>query len=531
MSMKNPNKYSSYFLRTQSHIINGEKFIPYDSFREKPKKRNRSSTKSKKKYSKKIDNYSSIYKSAKNNKNKNDKVRPSSYRGIDLNKVSGFSNSKNKLNNSSKIPQKKNHIISREKKIENEDNRDNEIDSKENNIQNEYKNFGDSYNTNNIILKNKPNLNFNYYNEDNNPIYNKYNKDYFLNNNQDYQNYQNCIIQKEKNKNYDLNNNINKFLNEKFNQNKNKILLNSLINEQQYQNTLPSNIPENEIINNPGESMSFTPIENLINKNKNIYQNKNELNKKNNNSKFDIYYKINKLKNEILSTDINKKTNYKTYSNFKNNNKKTYPYEDNNNLTNKENIYIKINSNDNDNYFNYYPNNNKLNNDFELKENNASKCSLKNNNDTFVSYRKNNETLPCKYLLKSVFELNSTNNYINSFSPKNRINNLTFTNYNFNYDNTFEQKQKLNQEAHNFFGIQMNGNRLNQLLKSIPSHKKENIIHHYKTNNEFLNLYKDKKKEKKNIKNNNKILIWNNHNNYKDEELNKVMPPNIINYK
>ena len=64
----------------------------------------------------------------------------------------------------------------------------------------------------------------------------------------------------------------------------------------------------------------------------------------------------------------------------------------------------------------------------------------------------------------------------------------------------------------------MNGNRLNQLLKSIPSHKKENLIHNYKNNNEFSKLYRDKKKEKQYIKNN-------------KEELNKVMPPNIINYE
>ena len=76
----------------------------------------------------------------------------------------------------------------------------------------------------------------------------------------------------------------------------------------------------------------------------------------------------------------------------------------------------------------------------------------------------------------------------------------------------------------------MDGNRLNQLLKSIPSHKKENLIHNYKNNNELSKLYKDKKKEKY-IKSNNKILIWKKQNDCNEEELNKVMPPNIINYK
>ena len=48
----------------------------------------------------------------------------------------------------------------------------------------------------------------------------------------------------------------------------------------------------------------------------------------------------------------------------------------------------------------------------------------------------------------------------------------------------------------------------------------------------FINYIRIRKMKKKHINNNNnKIFIWNKQNNYNEEELNKVMPPNIINYK
>ena len=41
MSSKVPKKEQSYFLRTQSSILKGEKFIPFSSLREKVKKKNK----------------------------------------------------------------------------------------------------------------------------------------------------------------------------------------------------------------------------------------------------------------------------------------------------------------------------------------------------------------------------------------------------------------------------------------------------------------------------------------------------------
>ena len=289
----------------------------------------------------------------------------------------------------------------------------------------------------------------------------------------------------------------------------------------------------------------MTPIDNLTNKNKNVFQNKKELNEKNDKSNLNVInLKIDKLKNEILKD--NSSTNY----NYQNKNKKTYyNYQNytNNCNYNKDNIRnkeesncIKINENTynndfkNNNYLTYELNNRinyTLNNDFELKENFISKCNNKGPllkiNDYNEKYWTNNNSQPLKDLLKSVFEKNSTNNFMKSFSPKIAVNRTFNNNYYFDYDNNNINKKK-NHEIHNYFGIQMNGNRLDQLLKDIPKHKKESKMQKY---NCFVlsKLNKDKKFDNGCFRNN-KALFLKKTNTYNEEDLIQIMPANIITY-
>ena len=549
MSSKHHKTKSSYFLRTQSRILNGENLTPFNAFnsfnsymsiaQKKNKHKNKTSSKNKKKDSKKIFNNSLTgNKQTKIKKFIND-IEPSSYRGIDLNKVSGSSHSPNKLNISTKNFQQKKHYTNGDKNIGNKNN--NEINEKQNVLLDEYNYIKKPY-SEKIYLDNSYNLNNNNINSNNekniynvNQICSKYKNDFYLrhndipiNNNKYDENYhlnKDIILKKEYIESY---------------KNKNKIINNNF--DQQYQNSLPSNIPENEILNYPGESMSITNMDNFIKKNNN-YLNKNSINEtKRNSKKNDIYYKINKLKNEIECSNINKPNN---------DTQLTYNYNGNNFNTNLANInkenysnnIINKLENSTNNYNFTYQINNKMNNDCELNEN-KTKIGLNtcSNNDFFLLnnkqynqyneiYAKNNEILSNKIFINSLSDFNSTNNFMRSFSPKNRLYNRNFTNENlyFDYDNTYNPKNY--SEAHDFFGIHMNGNRLEQLLKTIPRHKKENQIQKYNNNIYALSkLNKEKENEKKNVnKSFNNICILNNDKNY-NEEIDNVMPPNIINY-
>ena len=359
----------------------------------------------------------------------------------------------------------------------------------------------------------------------NNQLYSKHKNDYYLNNN-DLE-----INNSKYSRTYYLNNDNNL---KPTNFDSYKMRNKSYVNEIQYQNSIPSNIPENEIIKNPRESMSIMNMD-LINKNNSIILNKNSRNE----SK--IFSKINKLKNEIISPDINNNNIYNKSFNCQNNNKTmTYSYNEknfhnNNNLTNinKENypnnIYNKQ-ENDINNYNCNYQINNKVNNDLELNKSIATlnnNFSLLKNNQFNATLTKNKDNLSTKILLNALSDFNSTNNFMRTFSPKNKLFFGDFNNNTFNYENSFNPKKNL--EAHNFFGIQVTGNRLEQLLKSIPRHKKDNQIQNYNNNYALHKLYKDKKIEKKSNKYKSNIYILNEKT--INEELTNVMPPNKINYE
>ena len=100
---------NSYFLRTQSTLINGEKIIPFNSLYSKSKHKSNSLSKSKKKINtpkKMHKNYTTNTKSAKakryinqkSQKENNKYMTTSNLGGIDLNRISGSSHSSNHLN-------------------------------------------------------------------------------------------------------------------------------------------------------------------------------------------------------------------------------------------------------------------------------------------------------------------------------------------------------------------------------------------------------------------------------------------------
>ena len=105
-----------------------------------------------------------------------------------------------------------------------------------------------------------------------------------------------------------------------------------------------------------------------------------------------------------------------------------------------------------------------------------------------------------------------------------KYNNKSFNNYYFKYDNEYKNMQ--NTEMNDFFGIRK-VNRLEELLKSVPRHKKENTKNN--SYNELLKLYKNKKNENKTVKKKMGINLFYNKRKSLNQELHKIMPPNMIN--
>ena len=521
MSYKKPTKEESYFLRTQSSILKGEKFIPFSSLREKAKNKNKLSINKKKNKKKRTLTENKSIKHKKNIKDKNTGSY-SSFRGINLNKVSGYFHSPKKLDIFSKTFQNKENKEMRNFK-------EKEIDEKENKMIND-NNYINRYHQK-LNLNYNENLNNNEF-EKNTQIENKnhnYNENYYLNRNEDC-NYIDIYNYRYNNKN-NLNNKDNNNLKEEIlSQNKGC----NNINEQ-YLPSLPTNIPENEIIKYPDESMpmDFNQVD-IFNKNNYINNNSNKNNLKErfiNPRLNDVFFKIKKFEFK----DNGKNNNINIYNKYLDNNKGIAYY-----YNNKENYREKILNNENINLHNRnyqnnlndlkknfltYQINSKIKNDLDINENNKEITPLENN---FVFTKENRElnentwTYPSKYLLRPIFDLNSTNNFIKDFSIK-RHNNKSNNNYYFNYNTYYANNQDI--EAQNFFGIKPNENRLEQLLKSIPTHKNAQKNNY----NGLLQLYKNKNNEKINDKNGiNNNIFFKKRKSF-SHEIHKIMPPNMIN--
>ena len=542
----NRNKHT-YQLRGLSSIINGEQIIPFNTYKAIS---NRSEN------SKKIRNLSEGSKNSKKKKVIQKFILTNRGKGLDLDKVCGSSHPSRKNLNIyiNKFPKKnereeaKNDFVNEnmENDICNIQKNDNyEITDKDNYMHNTYtqKPF-----SNNTIY---PNYNIN----NNNDINYISRKDEFLNtigNNID------CINSNQRN--YFRKNNIETYNNEQENCNLKNILKKEFIlgnerkmnnepicnynynciNEQQYQSSLPSNIPLNEILNTPGESISITAIDNLVNKNK-ISENKENYNFN------DIYYRINEYKNKYKNNARNNANCIDKYNNninnsfnkCRNNKNVRYYYEENNknkssinnnnvlipNLINKENYYNnKINKCSVNNINNYLTPNRDIisrNNDFRLK---IKKKMTSLNSNSFTKSNYSNETgintsRPSKFFLKSVFDYSSTKDFMRTFSPRNSK--QTFTEFTFN--ETYRPNKRL--VEHNFFGIQKDEKRIDQLLKKVPRHSKEEINKKF-SNYSMYKLFKDRSEKMKNKRINNFLILTKTKNYNVDNDT--VMPPNKI---
>ena len=377
------------------------------------------------------------------------------------------------------------------------------------------------------INKNYIKINYNYYSDFGSPIT-------IINNNEN---------------NYNLNNLLKKeYLAINPSQNMNKKNYNN-VNQFIHENSLSFNIKDNEILNPPIESISNTRISNLINsKNNNkgnFFDNKenynynyndnnlgiNEYSNKYNSNKLNYDYDFLKdyddiFNNKINNHSYNKKSQIIFEENYDNNQKnKNY---NNSNINNRIDVPKIINKkNDSNNISkilvrNNTQINNKLNNFYSLKK---SKTINTFHNSSFLKNNYFDETsgknISDKYLFKSIFDYNSKNNLMRTFSPKS--NKERFTNY--YYNKTFKSNLKLTR--HSNFGLKKDQNLLGQLLQKIIKQKKENK--HKNSNHTLYKFYKDK-----NEKNINKII---------DNFLNKakikynksdnrtVLPPNQFNFK
>lgn len=476
MSIKNQRNYmiNTYNLRQYSRILRGEKFIPLNSLRTKTNLKKEIIPKKKKNNS--LSTRDKILK----NKGIENGNTSSSLRGIELNKVFRYSNS----------PRRFTYTIN------------------------------GNYPNENILDKNnyfsyRPNENENRNNFEDNYCIKEPNKKPFSNNLnlKDSIDFKNTLDLKNLLKEEYINGADKPIKNE---------LINNYINEQQYQNSLPSKILDNEIVSNPRESVTFEALDYLVNRNKNKFNRNSD--KKNLNSTYNVN-KNKYPKNKVITF----------YEKFIKNNDNTI----NNKYINRNKIISNIINKNNIPITEKYltsPATNRLkkNKDFESKINKTI-VSLNNNtikNNHFNETFRRNNTMTSKFFLKPNFDEISTNIFMQTFTPRKSKRFLTEFNYSDNEDNNKEDiiddktKQYLN--TCNFLGIEKDGNRLNQLLKTIPRHSKQNKFEKYNRNIALLKFCKDKEKQNKNTykKNNNLYILT--QPKYFNDEFEDIMPPNKL---
>ena len=99
-------------------------------------------------------------------------------------------------------------------------------------------------------------------------------------------------------------------------------------------------------------------------------------------------------------------------------------------------------------------------------------------------------------------------NDFNTFSPlKQKRKNIFFSKFDFNNNNN-EKEKDVRQTPRNFYNIQKSENNLEQMLKTIPTHKKDK-----EKNNKKFEIY---------------TLTQNKSRKKTFEEINSIMPPNIL---
>ena len=354
----------------------------------------------------------------------------------------------------------------------------------------------------------------------------------------------------------------NEFLTKKERRIKNEILIKNYINNNSNINSPPISTQSNEenITNRSNKNNKVEIKDSILSKTKEllknikndksnilnnfITQNNTDSNENNDaliteNSKFNSYNQNNTNLN--YKKDINNKTdnynyndNYKLISNRPSNNKVVY--NNNESKDNTMNLIIsrkkEINDNDIENDKDF----------INLQMNNKRNSFFNNNNmfnnksfriyDGFSNKANASSFLPSKYFLKSVFDQNYTNNFVNELLPQWKKNNKNANLSNFNFDNLDNLKIEKNKDGpKSYFNIQKNEeNKLDKLLKAIPCHKKEE---EFKYSNSFI-LPKYNKSlisgnRNKNKNKNADISQASRSNNYKGINENEgIMPANLL---
>ena len=441
-------KQSSYFLRTQSTILNGENKSNTNSLRYnvigdkcRSNKKYLSAGNNRKKNKKYI---------SKDKNQKNKKITKKKYAGIDLEKVSGAShmnNNKNKnLKYKNKIPVRKSlnyyEYLSKKNKKEEEKNINNDNEKFEKVIYkpNNYSPFHQLIS--NIRDKNKTN---NYI-----PRNNDYNLNKFL-----------------------INSHSNRYNTNPSNQkNSSKFEENSKNN--QYFSSYRKNLKEKDLITN--------------NINNNPRVNTYLYNDNNNESKFTYTYNTNQINNNNKSLYLNENINDNEIINKRiilmnqiKNITKANPYINNNNEEEK----TKINKNQN------------INKSHSLNRH-YNTC----NNAIYTP-------LPYKSFLKSIFDQNYTNKFVNDFNK-----NSSHKNNNNTFDYNKNKRSKMTPKG--FFEFDDDEKKLKKMLENIPRHLKEKN----KSEIHFVNNLNENKRNIKNKSNENDKNIF--------KQINYVMPPNKL---
>ena len=555
MSSKNQNKRNTYFLMTQSTIIKGEKSIPFYSTHSKSKNKKFSSSQKSKNFS------------ARNKKYINSKINKNKYSGfIDLNKVSGSSHSFKKFNSekNQKISPNENNRFSyygikpktndknKTKNYNYEDylTTNKSIGNKDNNklnkniynsklytpfyelIENLSKKSNGKINQNNYISNNNF-FNSNHIVEiDDSPI-----KDEFLNTNNEYDYLNNENYRSVKEKELDINKK-NDLLVSRMRNKTMEIQANDLLYtpQEQIKESIMSKTMKclNNIKNNYNYDYSKNEKNNLncfynkenYNTPNNFneeYQNKNYkmFNKYANNKNITYHYHESKNNNNFNIRQYNNKfPEAKNYNNNSNDMKKN-----NNNYANKNKISLMINelncslnSNTKRNKENFESNiipqrNSKLNNTINLAQLKQNKNLL--SNETLLGGNKSSSNIGTKHFLKSILDENSTNKFINDFNYYSPLHQnkkyISFAEFGFNNPSTYREKEN-KQSPRTFFNIEKDENKLEKMLKTIPTHKND------KQMSKFTNTVINKLNNNNNSKN--KKLSF--------REINNIMPPNKL---
>ena len=440
-------KQSSYFLRTQSVILNGEINNNRNSLRDniKPKSRlnkNYLSTGNNRKKNRRYISKSNNPKMKKNPKKK--------YVGIDLQKVCGASHVYNKRNKNIK------------------------------------------YNTNNNKIPIKKSLNYYQY-----------------------------LTKKDTNKKKEEEKNINE------NEKNERIIykLNSYSPFHQIiSNIKDINKPNNYFLRNDYITNKFSIITKTNRHNTNPKITKNIFENEKNNQFFSTYRKYTNDKSILTNNIDNNNTN-----NFSKNlgSKFTYTFNTNQINNNNKSLYLNEDINDNEiiskriKLMNQIKDITKTNNQYT--SNNNEEITKKNKNKSYSSNDYNNSKytpLPYKSFLKSIFDQNYTNKFVNDF---NKISSHQYKKNNNTFDYNKNRRHKIITKG--FLEIEDDENKLKKLLENIPRHiKDKNKSEIYFVNNLNENKSNNKKKMDNLIRTNKSTNTTKNF----LEQINYVMPPNKV---